>query len=172
MGRGRSLMIGLALLAGFQGVWLVVRGERGGSLSPLTYGASFEPELTRLDGSGQIELIDTCWVAFVLDPDCGACRRLAERIGSETRVAERGMLLWVSAADVDETRAFADSFRIPYTQVGVVERPASLLTRDVLVALGVPATPTRLILAPDGVIADQLLTWQLPNEEELSALCD
>lgn len=143
------------------------RGERAvDAIEPVRVGEQFS---VPLNGSG--EPPQGCRTAFIISPNCGACQQLATAVGSDSATSALANLVWVSAATVDETAAFASTYALPTNRVFRVEAAQHAPGGIVLRRLGVRGVPTRVVVDSDGTVRDIELGGPVPTDSALAALC-
>jgi len=166
----RGLVLALLLAAGIQGALLGLLHVTAPDVDPLRVGHRFPARLTVLDDERTFDAWDRCWVAYVIDTDCHACRILADRWAAQSGLHPDGNLLWISVDGPAKTAAFAREHSIPtrwMTRIVGSERPEFSALRE----LGLNAVPTRLILAPGGSVREIRLTHDFPSTGELQSMC-
>lgn len=136
--RGYALLSALTLITLLHGY-----SRRSASVSPfqpLLVGHAFPATLTRLDGAATIAAPD-CRVAFVVDPECGQCKRLAAwyRDSNASSTAS-----WLSVGNQEDTRDFARMYDIASNRVFMIGAPTE--RSRPLATLGLVGVPTALIL--------------------------
>lgn len=168
-GRDLALLVILAFAALAQAWFYLNDWSRGRRLE---LGRPFPAKLASLHSRGSdVVGAERCWVAFLCDADCRACQRLARERAGQSEADSSAGLVWISAATRLGTMRFARDHGIWQAAVAVVERPERLTTVEVLRAFGVRGTPTRLILAPGGIVKDARIAHALPTDAELRSMC-
>lgn len=141
-------------------------GDGASSSLPLLPGDTFEADLATYSGVAVTET-PTCWTAYVTDPDCPACNRLASLFASA--VNDQSRVYWLFVGQESRMREFTESHAIsPGRTLRVdIDAPA----REVLDAIGIRGTPVQLVLDQDLVVRHMSLSERLLSGPELDQYC-
>lgn len=106
-----------------------------------------------------------CFVAFIMDTKCAACRRLAGNLKDREKPIP---LLWIFGEPVDEVEEFIGQTGLNGQEVFLLGTPDQPLgTR----AAGFVATPTRIAFGAKQYAYDVRVTPEIPDASALQNLC-
>jgi hypothetical protein len=95
---------------------------------------------------------EKCIVAWVMDPDCGACKRLAQEQGRRVRDVEH--FYWLFAGSDSAVSAFVTEYGLSTKQILRIRTRGNV--RGAIGRFGIMATPTRIIAAAPSLVVGQV----------------
>lgn len=141
-------------------------GEETTAARPLLPGDTLEVTLTTYAGNG-VKNLPPCWTAYVIDPDCGACNRLAADLGADANALRR--TYWLFVGRERRMRDFVKDYEIDRSRVLRVDVDGEAY--EVLDHLRIRGTPTQLVLDRESEIRHMTLSVRLLPDEEIGEYC-
>lgn len=165
LGGTAAALIALALFQARE----IRRGGAGDSPPvPLLPGETFRVAFIDAGGNAIAAPEAGCWAAFVIDPNCPACRELGRRF-RQGGLENGRSVYWILAGRDVEVGEFVDEHGIPAARFLRPERPEGHALA-ILRRLGIFATPTRVVF--DGnTVRDVDTSRAVPDSTELRHYC-